>query len=106
MVLLILTWRRGTGILANKTRRTEVPLDTLFRSLEKKPPHIVPGTAVFLTSDPGIRADRAAAQSQAQQGAARAQRHPHHHHRRHAARAGRRARQHHAGVAAFQHAWR
>jgi len=52
MVLLILTWRRGTGILISKTRRTEVPLDTLFRSLEKKPPHIVPGTAVFLTSDP------------------------------------------------------
>jgi KUP system potassium uptake protein len=52
MVLLILTWRRGTGILANKTRRAEVPLDTLFRGLEKKPPHIVPGTAVFLTSDP------------------------------------------------------
>jgi KUP system potassium uptake protein len=52
MVLLILTWRRGTGILANKTRRIEVPLDTLFRNLEKKPPHFVPGTAVFLTSDP------------------------------------------------------
>jgi KUP system potassium uptake protein len=52
MVLLILTWRRGTGILASKTRRTEVPIDTLFRILEKKPPHIVPGTAVFLTSDP------------------------------------------------------
>ncbi|HJS60262.1 MAG TPA: potassium transporter Kup [Pseudolabrys sp.] len=52
MVLLILTWRRGTGILISKTRRTEVPLDTLFRSLEKKPPHFVPGTAVFLTSDP------------------------------------------------------
>ncbi len=54
MVLLILTWRRGTGILISKTRRTEVPLDTLFRSLEKKPPHFVPGTAVFLTSDPGF----------------------------------------------------
>jgi KUP system potassium uptake protein len=52
MVLLILTWRRGTGILISKTRRTEVPLDTLLRSLEKKPPHIVQGTAVFLTSDP------------------------------------------------------
>ena len=52
MVLVILTWRRGTGILASKTRRTEVPLDTLFRNLEKKSPHIVPGTAVFLTSDP------------------------------------------------------
>jgi KUP system potassium uptake protein len=52
MVLIILTWRRGSGILVNKTRRSEVPLDTLFRSLERKPPHIVPGTAVFLTSDP------------------------------------------------------
>ena len=52
MVMMIMTWRRGTGILLNKTRRTEVPIDTLFRNLEKKPPHIVPGTAVFLTSDP------------------------------------------------------
>ena len=52
MVLLILTWRRGTRILANKTRKTEVPLEALLHSLEKKPPHIVPGTAVFLTSDP------------------------------------------------------
>jgi KUP system potassium uptake protein len=52
MVLLILTWQRGTRILANKTRRTEVPLDALLQSLEKKPPHLVPGTAVFLTSDP------------------------------------------------------
>jgi KUP system potassium uptake protein len=52
MVLLIVTWRRGTNILAQKTRRTEVPLDTLLASLEKHPPHIVPGTAVFLTSQP------------------------------------------------------
>jgi KUP system potassium uptake protein len=52
MVLLILTWQRGTRILIHKTRKTEVPLETLLRSLEKKPPHIVPGTAVFLTSDP------------------------------------------------------
>jgi KUP system potassium uptake protein len=52
MVLLILTWRRGTGILAQKTRRSEVPIDALLASLEKKPPHVVPGTAVFLTSQP------------------------------------------------------
>ena len=52
MVLLILTWRRGTGILAQKTRRSEVPLETLLRSLQKSPPHTVPGTAVFLTSEP------------------------------------------------------
>ncbi len=52
MVLLIMTWRRGSGILISKTRRTEVPIETLLHSLEKKPPHSVPGTAVFLTSDP------------------------------------------------------
>jgi len=52
MVLLMLTWRRGTNLLAQKTRRVEVPLDTLIRSLEKSPTHIVPGTAVFLTSEP------------------------------------------------------
>jgi KUP system potassium uptake protein len=52
VVLLILTWRRGTRLLFDKTRRTEVPLDTLIRSLEKSPPHLAQGTAVFLTSDP------------------------------------------------------
>ncbi len=52
MVLLILTWRRGTGILGQKTRRSEVPLDTLVANLERKLPHVVPGTAVFLTSTP------------------------------------------------------
>src|SRR5437870_2453252 len=52
MVLLILTWQKGSRILVLKTRRVEVPLDSLIRSLDKRPPHIVPGTAVFLTSDP------------------------------------------------------
>ena len=54
MVLLIVTWRRGSQILVNKTHKTEVPLETLLRSLEKKPPHVVKGTAVFLTSDPAF----------------------------------------------------
>jgi len=52
IVLLVLTWRRGTMLLLLKTRQNEVPLDTLVARLEKKPPHIVAGTAVFLTSDP------------------------------------------------------
>ncbi len=52
MVLIMTTWLRGTRLLMNKTRRTEVPLQALLSSLEKKPPHIVPGTAVFLTSAP------------------------------------------------------
>jgi KUP system potassium uptake protein len=52
MVLLILTWRRGMTIVAGKARRSEVNLEALLRNLERKPPHIVPGTAIFLTSDP------------------------------------------------------
>jgi KUP system potassium uptake protein len=52
IVLVILTWQRGTRLLAVKTRRLETPLETLVQSLGKKPPHMVPGTAVFLTSDP------------------------------------------------------
>jgi KUP system potassium uptake protein len=54
MILIVMTWRRGTRILVNKTRKTEVPLDALLESLEKRPPHFVPGTAVFLTSDPAF----------------------------------------------------
>ncbi|HVV40909.1 MAG TPA: potassium transporter Kup [Nitrobacter sp.] len=54
MVVIIWTWRRGAAILINKTRRIEVPLQDLIKSLEKRPPHIVKGTAVFLTSDPNF----------------------------------------------------
>src|SRR5690349_18637935 len=54
MAVTIWTWRRGSSILADKNRRTEVPLDSLIKSLEKRPPHVVKGTAVFLTSDPSF----------------------------------------------------
>ncbi|MDB5656221.1 MAG: trkD [Tardiphaga sp.] len=52
MAVVIWSWRRGAAILVAKTRRTEVPLRDLIKSLEKRPPHIVKGTAVFLTGDP------------------------------------------------------
>src|SRR5689334_7760386 len=52
MAVTIWTWRRGSTILADKNRSTEIPLDSLIKSLEKRPPHVVKGTAVFLTSDP------------------------------------------------------
>jgi len=53
LVLTVMyTWRRGTQLLAEKTRRQETPLDQLVVMLERKPPIRVPGTAVFLTSDP------------------------------------------------------
>ena len=46
------TWRKGSRQLFQKTRKQEIPLRNLVASLEKKPPIRVPGTAVFLTSDP------------------------------------------------------
>jgi KUP system potassium uptake protein len=52
VMTVMYTWRRGTRLLFDKTRKSEVPLDSLVASLERKPPHRVPGTAVFLTSDP------------------------------------------------------
>ncbi|HXQ82505.1 MAG TPA: potassium transporter Kup [Xanthobacteraceae bacterium] len=52
VMMVMYTWRRGTKILFDKTRRLETPLDDLVRMLERKPPQRVPGTAVFLTSDP------------------------------------------------------
>jgi KUP system potassium uptake protein len=52
LILVMVTWRKGTRLLAQKTRRVEVPFEPLLKSLEAKPPYVVPGTAVFLTSDP------------------------------------------------------
>ena len=52
IMLVMYTWRRGSRILTEKTRRLETPLAGLVAMLEKKPPLRVPGTAVFLTSDP------------------------------------------------------
>jgi KUP system potassium uptake protein len=52
IILVMWTWRRGSQILFAKTRKTEVPLVDLVKSLSKRPPHQVPGTAVFFTSDP------------------------------------------------------
>ncbi len=52
VMMVMYTWRRGSRLLFEKTRKSEVPLDPLVASLERKPPVRVPGTAVFLTSDP------------------------------------------------------
>jgi KUP system potassium uptake protein len=52
VALLMLTWVRGTASLTRVTRKGEADLDWLVRKLESKPPHRVPGTAVFLTGDP------------------------------------------------------
>jgi len=52
VMTVMYTWRRGTRLLLEKTRKQEIPLNDLVRMLEKKPPVRVPGTAVFLTSTP------------------------------------------------------
>ena len=52
VMVVMYTWRRGTRMLLTKTRKQEMPLESLVASLERKPPARVPGTAVFLTSDP------------------------------------------------------
>ena len=52
VMALMYTWKRGSRLLFEKTRRLEIPLESLVANLEKKPPARVPGTAVFLTSDP------------------------------------------------------
>ena len=52
LCIIMFTWVRGTRVLAKQTRRNEAELDWLVRKLETKPPHRVPGTAVFLTGDP------------------------------------------------------
>ncbi len=52
LVVLMWTWVRGTKILFDKTRKTDVPLLELVGMLSKSPPVRVKGMAVFLTSDP------------------------------------------------------
>ena len=52
ITLLVLTWVRGSASLGKATRKNEAELEWLVRKLEAKPPHRVPGTAVFLTGDP------------------------------------------------------
>jgi len=50
--LIVYTWVRGSESLSRATRKGEADLEWLVRKLDAKPPHRVPGTAVFLTGDP------------------------------------------------------
>ncbi len=52
IILVMWTWRKGSSILFEKSRRIEVPLQGLIDSLQKRLPQRVPGNAVFFTSDP------------------------------------------------------
>ncbi len=52
LVVIMWTWSRGTQILTDKVRRDSVPLLDLSEILRGRGAHRVPGTAIFLTSDP------------------------------------------------------
>jgi KUP system potassium uptake protein len=52
--LMMATWVKGTRVLFDKTRKTDVSLSELVAMLERSPPHRVRGTGVFLTSDPSM----------------------------------------------------
>jgi KUP system potassium uptake protein len=50
--LLVTTWVRGTRIVNAKARAASMTIESLLGMLKKSRPRSVPGTAVFLTSDP------------------------------------------------------
>ena len=52
LFMIMYTWVRGTQVLTDKTRRESVPMAELIEMLRARAPHRVPGTAIFLTSDP------------------------------------------------------
>ena len=74
LMTVMLTWRRGARILAEKARKDEVRLANFIVMLEKSTPERVKGVAVFLTGRARLDAERASAQSQAQQDPARDER--------------------------------
>ena len=54
LVVVMMTWSRGSRILSEKTRREAIPLTDLMQMLAARRPHRAPGTAIFLTSDPDL----------------------------------------------------
>ena len=49
---VMMTWRRGRLLLAERLRGASPPLEPFLASLRVDPPQRVPGTAVFLTANP------------------------------------------------------
>ncbi len=49
---LMTTWKTGHQILAARVKAGELPVQHFIDSIAPNPPHRVPGTAVFMSSDP------------------------------------------------------
>jgi KUP system potassium uptake protein len=54
LVVIMWTWTRGAQILSDKALRDSLPLAELSEILRARSPLRVPGTAIFLTSEPNV----------------------------------------------------
>lgn len=52
LYFVFITWKRGRTILGDRIRREQLPMNLLLSDLDKNPPLRVPGTAVFMSSNP------------------------------------------------------
>ena len=52
--LLMRTWRRGRELLHAEVQKEGIKLDSFLPGLMLAPPVRVPGTAIFMTADPGV----------------------------------------------------
>jgi KUP system potassium uptake protein len=50
--LLMTTWKRGREIVGDILRESSLPMDLFMSDIARRQPPRVPGTAVFMTSDP------------------------------------------------------
>jgi KUP system potassium uptake protein len=51
LYLLLSTWKKGRALLASRLRERLYPFDRFMQDITRRPPHRVPGTAVFMTSN-------------------------------------------------------
>ena len=49
--MLLSTWKKGRSLLASRLRERLYPFDRFMQDITQAPPHRVPGTAVFMTSN-------------------------------------------------------
>ena len=52
MLFQMITWRSGSQLLAERSRKDVLPLGEFLSVIERRVAHRVPGTAIFLTSHP------------------------------------------------------
>jgi KUP system potassium uptake protein len=51
---MMLTWRKGRAALGEVLQKAALPIDLFLASVKEENPHRVKGTAVFMTSNPGV----------------------------------------------------